>query len=221
MRLLVNALAKYIFGLLLVGLLLFLPAGTLNYRGGWLFIGLLFIPMLVMGAVLLVKTPDLLAKRLRVREKETAQKGVVAAAALIFIGAFVLAGLDYRYGWTDVPPWLTWAAAVIMLLAYGMYAEVMRENAYLFRTVEVQEGQQVIDTGLYGIVRHPMYTSTVLLYLAIPLVLGSWASFCVMLLYPATIVFRIRNEEAVLTEGLPGYEEYKKRVKYRLIPMIW
>lgn len=221
MRLLVNALAKYIFGLLLVGLLLFLPAGTLNYRGGWLFIGLLFIPMLVMGAVLLVKTPDLLAKRLRVREKETAQKGVVAAAALIFIGAFVLAGLDYRYGWTDVPPWLTWAAAVIMLLAYGMYAEVMRENAYLFRTVEVQEGQRVIDTGLYGIVRHPMYTSTVLLYLAIPLVLGSWASFCVMLLYPATIVFRIRNEEAVLTEGLPGYEEYKKRVKYRLIPMIW
>lgn len=129
MRLLINALAKYIFGLLLVGLLLFLPAGTLNYRGGWLFIGLLFIPMLVMGAVLLVKTPDLLAKRLRVREKETAQKGVVAAAALIFIGAFVLAGLDYRYGWTDVPPWLTWAAAVIMLLAYGMYAEVMRENA--------------------------------------------------------------------------------------------
>lgn len=221
MRLLVNALAKYIFGLLLVGLLLFLPAGTLNYRGGWLFIGLLFIPMLVMGAVLLVKTPDLLAKRLRVREKETAQKGVVAAAALIFIGAFVLAGLDYRYGWTDVPPWLTWAAAVIMLLTYGMYAEVMRENAYLFRTVEVQEGQRVIDTGLYGIVRHPMYTSTVLLYLAIPLVLGSWASFCVMLLYPAAIVFRIRNEEAVLTEGLPGYEEYKKRVKYRLIPMIW
>lgn len=221
MRLLINALAKYIFGLLLVGLLLFLPAGTLNYRGGWLFIGLLFIPMLVMGAVLLVKTPDLLAKRLRVREKETAQKGVVAAAALIFIGAFVLAGLDYRYGWTDVPPWLTWAAAVIMLLTYGMYAEVMRENAYLFRTVEVQEGQRVIDTGLYGIVRHPMYTSTVLLYLAIPLVLGSWASFCVMLLYPAAIVFRIRNEEAVLTEGLPGYEEYKKRVKYRLIPMIW
>lgn len=221
MRLLINALAKYIFGLLLVGLLLFLPAGTLNYRGGWLFIGFLFIPMLVMGAVLLVKTPDLLAKRLRVREKETAQKGVVAAAALIFIGAFVLAGLDYRYGWTDVPPWLTWAAAVIMLLAYGMYAEVMRENAYLFRTVEVQEGQRVIDTGLYGIVRHPMYTSTVLLYLAIPLVLGSWASFCVMLLYPAAIVFRIRNEEAVLTEGLPGYEEYKKRVKYRLIPMIW
>ena len=221
MRLLINALAKYIFGLLLVGLLLFLPAGTLNYRGGWLFIGLLFIPMLVMGAGLLVKTPDLLAKRLRVREKETAQKGVVAAAALIFIGAFVLAGLDYRYGWTDVPPWLTWAAAVIMLLAYGMYAEVMRENAYLFRTVEVQEGQRVIDTGLYGIVRHPMYTSTVLLYLAIPLVLGSWASFCVMLLYPAAIVFRIRNEEAVLTEGLPGYEEYKKRVKYRLIPMIW
>lgn len=221
MRLLINALAKYIFGLLLVGLLLFLPAGTLNYRGGWLFIGLLFIPMLVMGAVLLVKTPDLLAKRLRVREKETAQKGVVAAAALIFIGAFVLAGLDYRYGWTEVPPWLTWAAAVIMLLTYGMYAEVMRENAYLFRTVEVQEGQRVIDTGLYGIVRHPMYTSTVLLYLAIPLVLGSWASFCVMLLYPAAIVFRIRNEEAVLTEGLPGYEEYKKRVKYRLIPMIW
>jgi len=221
MKLWLNGLIKYISGLILMGLLLFLPAGTMDYRGGWLFIGLLFIPMLMLGIVLLIKVPDLLAKRLNSREKQTAQKGVVAAAGLVFLGVFILAGLDYRYGWTQVPAWLTWAGAVIMLLSYGMYAEVMRENVYLSRTVEIQQGQKLIDSGLYGIVRHPMYTSTILLFLAMPLVLGSWAAFFLMLLYPIVIVFRIANEEKMLTEGLEGYAQYKQRVKYRLLPFIW
>ncbi len=221
MKLWLNGLIKYISGLILMGLLLFLPAGTMDYRGGWLFIGLLFIPMLMLGIVLLIKAPDLLAKRLNSREKQTAQKGVVAAAGLVFLGVFILAGLDHRYGWTRIPDWLTWAGAVIMLLSYGMYAEVMRENAYLSRTVEIQQGQKLIDSGLYGIVRHPMYTSTILLFLAMPLVLGSWAAFFLMLLYPIVIVFRIVNEEKVLTEGLEGYAQYKQRVKYRLLPFIW
>ncbi len=221
MKLWLNALIKYISGLIMMGLLLFLPAGTLNYRGGWLFIGLLFIPMLILGVVLLIEAPDLLAKRLNAKEKQAAQKGVVAAAGLVFLGVFILAGLDFRYGWTNVPAWLVWVSAVIMLLSYGMYAEVMRENAYLSRTVELQQGQQLIDTGLYSIVRHPMYTSTVLLFLSMPLVLGSWAAFFLMLLYPAVIVFRIINEEKLLTEGLEGYAQYRQRVKYRLLPFIW
>ena len=221
MKLWANALIKYISGLLMIGLLLFLPVGTLDYAGGWRFIGLLFAPMLMLGIALLIKAPDLLAKRLGAKEKKAAQKGVVAAAGVIFIAAFVLAGLDFRYGWTVVPVWLIWLSSAVMLLSYGMYAEVMRENAYLSRTVEIQQGQRVVDAGLYGIVRHPMYTSTVLLFLAMPLVLGSWVSFCVMLLYPAAIVFRIINEEKVLAEGLEGYSEYKNRVKYRLIPFIW
>ena len=221
MKLWLNAMIKYISGLLIRGLLLFLPAGTLDYAGGWRFIGLLFAPMLMLGIALLIKAPELLVKRLSAKEKQGAQKGVVAAAGLIFIAAFVLAGLDFRYGWTSVPAWLIWLSSAVMLLSYGMYAEVMRENAYLSRTVEIQQGQRVVDTGLYGIVRHPMYTSTVLLFLAMPLVLGSWTSFCVMLLYPGAIVFRIVNEEKVLAEGLEGYCEYKSRVKYRLIPFIW
>ena len=221
MKLWLNALIKYISGLLMMGLLLFLPAGTPAYAGGWRFIGLLFIPMLILGIALLIKAPDLLAKRLNAKEKQTAQKGIVAAAGMIFLLAFVLAGLDHRYGWTVVPAWLIWLSSAVMLLSYGMYAEVMRENAYLSRTVEIQQGQRLIDTGLYGIVRHPMYTSTVLLFLAVPLVLGSWVSFLVMLLYPAALVLRIVNEEKVLEEGLEGYREYKKRVKYRLIPFIW
>ena len=221
MKLWLDALIKYISGLLMIGLLLFLPAGTLNYRGGWLFIGLLFIPMLILGIALLIKAPELLEKRLNTKEKQPVQKGAVAAAGLIFIAAFVLAGLDFRYGWTKVQDWLVWISSIMMLLSYGMYAEVMRENAYLSRTVEIQQGQKLIDTGLYSIVRHPMYTSTVLMFIAMPLVLGSWAAFCVMLLYPAAIVFRIANEEKVLAEGLEGYSEYKNRVKYRLIPFIW
>ena len=221
MKLWLNGLIKYISGLILMGLLLFLPAGTLDYRGGWLFIGLLFIPMLMLGIALLIKAPALLEKRLNTKEKQAAQKGVVAAAGLVFLGVFILAGLDHRYGWTQVPAWLTWAGAVIMLLSYGMYSEVMRENAYLSRTVEIQQGQKLIDSGLYGIVRHPMYTSTILLFLAMPLVLGSWAAFFLMLLYPIVIVFRIANEEKMLTEGLEGYAQYKQRVKYRLLPFIW
>ncbi|MBQ3131129.1 MAG: isoprenylcysteine carboxylmethyltransferase family protein [Clostridia bacterium] len=221
MKLWQNAMIKYMSGLVMIGLLLFIPAGTLAYAGGWRFIALLFVPMLILGITLLIKSPQLLAKRLSAKEKQTAQKGIVAAAGMIFVLAFVLAGLDFRYAWTNVPMWLIWLSSAVMLLSYGMYAEVMRENAYLSRTVEIQRGQKVIDTGLYAIVRHPMYTSTVLLFLAMPLVLGSWVSFCVMLLYPAAIVFRIVNEEKVLEEGLEGYGEYKKRVKYRLIPFIW
>ena len=221
MKLWQNALIKYMSGLVMMGLLLFIPAGTLAYAGGWRFIALLFVPMLILGITLLIKSPQLLAKRLSAKEKQTAQKGIVAAAGMIFVLAFVLAGLDFRYAWTNVPMWLIWLSSAVMLLSYGMYAEVMRENAYLSRTVEIQRGQKVIDTGLYAIVRHPMYTSTVLLFLSMPLVLGSWASFCVMLLYPAAIVFRIVNEEKVLEEGLEGYGEYKKQVKYRLIPFIW
>lgn len=221
MKLLVQALVKMISGILLMGLVLFLPAGTWRYPGGWLFCGLLFVPMLVLGAILLWKAPELLEKRLNTRETEKAQIAVVAAAALLFIAAFVAAGLDFRYGWTRVPTWLVIGAAVLQLLAYALYGEVMRENAYLSRTVEVQENQKVIDTGLYGIVRHPMYTATILLFLAMPLVLGSWISFGIMLLYPLIILLRIRNEEKVLEAGLEGYREYKQKVRYRLIPFIW
>jgi len=221
MKLWQNALIKYMSGLVMMGLLLFIPAGTLAFGGGWRFIALLFVPMLILGITLLIKAPGLLAKRLSAKEKQTAQKGIVAAAGMIFVLAFVLAGLDFRYAWTNVPMWLIWLSSAVMLLSYGMYAEVMRENAYLSRTVEIQWGQRVIDTGLYAIVRHPMYTSTVLLFLSMPLVLGSWVSFCVMLLYPGVIVFRVINEEKVLEEGLEGYREYKSRVKYRLIPFIW
>ena len=205
----------------MVGLLLFLPAGTVHYPNGWLFAGLLFIPMLILGTVLLIKAPDLLKKRLDTKEKETAQKGVLALSALLFLGGFIVAGLDFRFGWSRVPTWLVIAASVVLLIAYALYAEVMRENAYLSRTVKVQENQKVVDTGLYGIVRHPMYAVTVWLFLAIPLVLGSWWSFLCFLHYPIIIVIRILNEEKVLTEGLAGYGEYKKKVKYRLIPFIW
>lgn len=221
MKLLVQALVKMISGMLLMGLVLFLPAGTWHYPGGWLFCVLLFVPMLVLGAILLWKAPELLEKRLNTKETEKTQIAVVSAAALLFIAAFVAAGLDFRYGWTRVPTWLVIGAAVLQLLAYALYGEVMRENAYLSRTVEVQENQKVIDTGLYGIVRHPMYTATILLFLAMPLVLGSWISFGIMLLYPVIILLRIRNEEKVLEAGLEGYREYKLKVRYRLIPFIW
>ena len=177
--------------------------------------------MLILGVVLFVKAPELLEKRLQSKEKESTQKGVVAASGLMFIGAFVMAGLDFRFDWTNVPAWIVILAAVILLASYGMYGEVMRENAYLSRTVEVQENQKVIDTGLYGVIRHPMYTATIFLFLAIPLVLGSWIAFAVMLLYPTALIARIGNEEKVLEEGLQGYTEYKKKVKYRLVPFVW
>ena len=220
-RLLAQGLLKMLSGMLIVGLVLFLPAGSWNYFNGWLFCGLLFLPMLVLGALLLWKAPALLEKRLNTKEQEKAQMAVVAVSSLLFLAAFVAAGLDFRFGWTHVPIWLVCLAAVLQLAAYGLYAEVMRENAWLSRTVEVQENQKVIDTGLYGIIRHPMYTATILLFLAMPLVLGSWVSFAIMLLYPVVIVFRIRNEEQVLEAGLAGYREYKQRVRYRLLPFIW
>ncbi len=221
MKLFVNALTKYLMGLLLVGALLFLPAGTLNYLNGLLFIGLLFVPMLLLGIVLLFKSPELLEKRLSAKEEENTQKGVVAVSGLLFVAGFVVAGLDYRFGWSEMPIWAVAAASVVLLVSYALYAEVMRENVYLSRTVEVQENQKVIDKGLYGIVRHPMYAVTVWLFLSIPVVLGSfWAILC-FLPYVIVIAVRIINEEKILEEGLDGYKDYEKRVKYRLLPFIW
>ena len=221
MKLLMNAALKLVCGLLLTVLLLFAPAGTWNYPGGWLFIGLLFLPMLILGLALYLKAPELLKKRLNMKETQKDQVWVVALPGVLFIAGFLAAGFDFRFGWTRVPGWLVWIAAIVQLGSYGLYAEVLRENAYLSRTVEVQEGQTVIDTGLYGIVRHPMYTATILMSLAIPLVLGSWISFLPMLLYPAIIIRRIHGEEAVLEAGLPGYTAYKAKVRWRLIPYIW
>lgn len=221
MKLILNALTKYLAGLLLVMLLLFLPAGTVNYPNGWLFIALLFLPMLLLGIVLLLKAPELLEKRLNVKEKAEEQRQVVAGSGLVFLAGFLLSGLDFRFGWSRLPGWLVMLAAVLLLLSYGMYAEVMRENAWLSRTVEVQEGQKVVDTGLYGIVRHPMYTATILLFLSIPLVLGSFWGFVVFLAYPLLIAKRIRQEEALLERELEGYSDYKQRIKYRLIPFVW
>ena len=221
MKLLLNALAKYVAGLLLVGLLVFVPAGDFLFFNGWLFIGLLFVPMLILGIVLLCKSPELLQKRLNAKESEKTQKGVVAVSGLLFVAGFVVAGLDYRFGWSVMPLPVVIVAAVILLIAYALYAEVMRENAYLSRTIEVQEHQTVVDTGLYGIVRHPMYAVTLWLFLAIPVVLGSWWALLCFLPYVLVIIVRIQNEEAVLETGLDGYAEYKKRVKYRILPFIW
>jgi protein-S-isoprenylcysteine O-methyltransferase Ste14 len=219
--LLLQALIKFLAGLILFGLLLFLPAGTFEYWNAWVLIAALFGPMLVLGAVLLIKSPELLAKRLATKEKESQQKTVVALSALMFLASFILAGLDFRYGWTSLPSWTVWTATDILLLSYLMYAEVMRENAYLSRTIEVQDNQKVIDTGLYGIVRHPMYSATVFLFLSMPLILGSMMSFVVMLVYIPIINARIKNEEKVLSEGLPGYKEYKQKVRSKVIPFIW
>ena len=221
MKLLLSALTKFLLGLVLVGAILFLPAGSFAFMGGWLFIALLFIPMIFLGVALFVKAPDLLEKRLGAKEKEDTQKGVVALSGLLFLAGFIIAGLDYRFGWSHVPTWLVITESVVLLVSYALYAEVMRENAYLSRTVEVQEGQKVVSTGLYGIVRHPMYAVTVWLFLSIPLVLGSFWSLLCFAHYPILIVVRIFNEEKVLTAGLAGYADYKKKVKYRLIPFIW
>ena len=221
MKLLLNALAKFLIGLLLVGLLIFLPAGTLAYPGGLLFLCLLFVPMLLMGIVMLARARDLLRKRLDAKEKQAAQKGVQSLAGLVFMAGFVLAGLDFRFGWSDMPLPVVIAASVIFLIGYGLYAEVMRENAYLSRTVKVEEGQTVISTGLYGIVRHPMYLASVLMFLSIPLVMGSWYALIPFAFYPLLMVVRILDEEKLLTAELSGYEEYKRKVKYRMIPFIW
>jgi len=221
MKLLLSALTKFICGLLLVGVLIFLPAGTLQFTCGWLLIGLLFGPMLIAGFVMFFKSPDFLAKRLDVKEKQKTQKGVVALSGLMFIAGFVVAGLDFRFSWSEVPLPVTVVASVLFLAAYALYAEVMRENAYLSRTIKVEEGQKVVDTGLYGIVRHPMYMATVLLFLMIPIVLGSWYALIAFAFYPAVIVVRLKDEEKLLTRELPGYAEYKQKVKYRIIPFIW
>jgi protein-S-isoprenylcysteine O-methyltransferase Ste14 len=221
MKLALSALIKFTFGLALVGALLFLPAGSLAFFNAWLFIGLLFVPMLILGIVLLVKSPDLLKKRLDAKEKQNAQKGVVAVSALLFLAGFIVAGLDFRFGWSHMPAWAVAVASAILLISYALYCEVMRENAYLSRTIEVQNGQKVVDTGLYGIVRHPMYAVTIWLFLAIPVILGSLYALLCFLPYIPVIVVRILNEEKLLSAELDGYEEYKKRVKYRLLPLIW
>ncbi len=221
MKLFVSALTKFLIGLLLVALLIFLPAGTLAYPGGLLFLCLLFVPMLMMGVVMLIRARDLLAKRLDAKEKQGDQKGVVAFSGLIFLGGFVLAGLDFRFGWSQVPLPVVIAASAVFLIGYGLYAEVMRENAYLSRTVKVEEGQTVISTGLYGVVRHPMYTATILMFLSLPLVMGSWYALIPFVFYPVLMVIRIRGEERLLAAELAGYEEYRKKVKYRMIPFIW
>ena len=221
MKLIFSALTKYLLGLLLLGALLFLPAWTLDYPQAWLFLALLFIPMLLIGIVLLVKAPALLEKRLDNKEKERAQKGVIALSGLMFPIGFIVSALDFRFSLSTVPEWVTVVSSVLFLLGYAAYAEVMRENAYLSRTVEVQEGQKVISSGLYRIVRHPMYLATLLMFLPIPLILGSFWALIPFALYPIAIVIRIVNEERVLTDGLPGYAEYKKKTKYRLIPFIW
>ncbi|MDO5116953.1 MAG: isoprenylcysteine carboxylmethyltransferase family protein [Eggerthellaceae bacterium] len=216
-----TAIKKFVAGVVVVGLLLFVPAGTLAWWQGWLFMGILFVPMFVAGLIMMRKAPDLLRKRLDAKEDESEQKAVLALSALMFVAAFVVAGLGVRFSWIMLPSWATWIGVVIFLVSYGLYAEVMRENAYLSRTVEVQEGQHVVDTGLYGIVRHPMYSVTLFLFLSMPIVLGSPFSFIIMLVYIPIIVKRIRNEEEVLAEGLAGYDEYMTRVKWRLVPRIW
>ena len=216
-----QAMIKFFSGVLLVGLLLFLPAGTLHFRRAWLLMGILFVPMFLAGLVMLFKSPELLRRRLKAREAEGEQRTVIALSGLMFLLCFILAGLNFRSDWMMLPRWVSLAAAGVFLLGYGLFAEVLRENAYLARTIEVEEGQKLIDTGLYGIVRHPMYSATVLLFLAMPLVLGSPLSFGVMLLYLPIIAKRIRNEEKVLSKGLEGYRDYCQRVKYRLFPGIW
>ena len=221
MKLFVEALTKFACGVLLVGLLIFLPAGTLAFPYGWLLVGLLFIPMLIAGFVMLAKAPVFLKKRLDAEEKQGKQKGVVAVSGLMFIAGFVVAGLDFRFGWSRMPSWVTIVASVTFLLDYTLYAEVMRENTYLSRTIKVEQGQKVVDTGLYGIVRHPMYAVTIELFMMMPLILGSWYALIAFAVYPAVIIVRLKDEESLLTKELPGYEEYKKKVKYRIIPFIW
>ena len=220
-KLFLQALTKFVLGLLTIGLLLFRPAGTFNFWQAWLFIGVLFVPMFIAGIVLMIRQPELLRKRLDAKEQQQEQKWVVALSGVMFIAVFVVAGLNRRFGWYMLPDWAVYIATAIFLVAYAMYAEVMRENVWLSRTVEVQENQQVVSTGLYGIVRHPMYAATLLLFLSMPLVLASPWSFVIMLIYIPIIALRIRNEEQVLERELKGYTEYKQRVRYKVIPFIW
>ncbi len=219
--LLIKALTKFLLGVIVLGLLLFLPAGSLHYWQGWLLMGILFVPMAVVGIVMMAKNPELLRKRLNAKEKEAEQKNVVAMSSMLFVTAFVLAGLNWRFCWWVLPNWMVWMAAGLFIASYLLYVEVMRENTYLSRTVEVQDNQEVIDTGLYGIVRHPMYMATTVMFLTMPLVLGSPISFLIMLGYIPVIAKRIANEEEVLEKGLEGYQNYKKKVRYKMIPFLW
>ena len=220
-KLFFQAIIKFSLGLILVGALLFIPANTFDYWNAWLFIGLLFIPMFIVGIIMMIKKPDLLEKRLNAKEKEMTQKIVVAFSGVMFIIGFIVAGLNYRYEWVVMPNVVVIVASAFFIIAYILYAEVLRENEYLSRTIEVQDNQKVIDTGLYGIVRHPMYAVTVVLFLSMPLVLGSLISFAIFLIYPVIIAKRIKNEESVLEKDLEGYIEYKEKVKYKMIPFIW
>ncbi len=220
-KLFVQAIVKFLFGLVLVGLLLFLPAWSLKYWNGWLFLGILFVPMFIAGIVMMFKKPELLKKRLNAKEEEQEQKTVIALSGLMFLAAFIIAGLNFRFQWIALPAWAVWIGVGVFLAAYLMYAEVLRENTYLSRTVEVQENQKVIDTGLYGIVRHPMYSATLFLFLSMGIVLGSPISVAILLLYIPIIALRMKNEEQVLEKGLDGYKAYKTRVKYKVIPFIW
>ncbi|MBQ9298087.1 MAG: isoprenylcysteine carboxylmethyltransferase family protein [Clostridia bacterium] len=220
-KLFIQAIIKYVFGVLIVGGLLIIPANSFEYWNGWLFMGLLFIPMFIAGIVLMIKNPELLRKRLNAKEQENEQKLVLLFSGLMFIVGFIVAGLNYKYKWIEMPNIIVIISSILFIIAYILYAEVLRENTYLSRTIEVQENQKVIDTGLYGIVRHPMYAATILLFLTIPLILGSIISFIIFLIYPIIIGKRIKNEEEVLEKELNGYSEYKKKVKYKVIPFVW
>ena len=220
-KLLFQALFKYILGVFIIGTLLFIPANSFDYWNGWLFMGLLFVPMFIAGIVLMIKNPELLRKRLNVREKENEQKFVLLFSGLMFLFGFIISGLNYRYKWIEIPNVVVFVSSFLFVIAYILYAEVLRENIYLSRTIEVQDNQKVIDTGLYGIVRHPMYAVTIILFLTMPLILGSIISFVIFLIYPFIISKRISNEEKVLEKELNGYKEYKKKVEYRLIPFVW
>lgn len=220
-KLFFQAITKFLLGVLIIGALLFIPAGTMEFWNGWLFMGLLFIPMFIVGIILMLKNPELLQKRLDAKEKENDQKQVILLSGLMFLSGFVLSGLNYRFNWIEMPNIVVYISSILFIISYVLYAEVLRENTYLSRTIEVQENQKVIDTGLYGIIRHPMYAVTILLFLSIPLVLGSIISFIIFLIYPLIIVKRINNEECVLEKELKGYSEYKSKVRYRIIPFVW
>ena len=221
MKLFISAISKLVIGLGAIATLLFAPAGTFAFPGAWRLLMLLFIPMIIMGVVLLIWAPETLSRRLRSKEERVKQKGVVALSGILFVASFILAGLDFRFGWSSLPHWVVWTSSIVFLLSYGMHAEVMRENEWLSRSIEVMEGQKVVSTGLYGIVRHPMYTATILMFLAMPLVMGSWWAFLVMVPYVVAIVTRIKDEETLLTKELEGYLEYKEKVRWKLIPYIW
>ena len=220
-KLFIEALIKYFFGVLLVGLLLFLPAGSFNYLGGWLFMGLLFIPMFIVGVILMIYNPELLRRRLNAKEKESEQKDVIAISGIMFLLGFILAGLNYRFNWIVLPSIVMIIGAIIFIISYILYGIILKQNEYLLRTIEVEENQKLVDTGFYSIVRHPMYSITILLFLSMPFVLGSLISFFIFLVYPFLMVKRINNEEKVLEKDLKGYKEYQKKVKYKLIPYIW